>query len=271
MNPKIKNGIIITLLLILPLIICGRVIWAKMRRSAAEKELAHRRSNIWPAERKLTAEKVKARQTVDETHGAVMIDLKPYINAKLTEATVCWKGNNANNFVELPAGTNIYGGVPFDVEGIIQLMGGWLQRYGKNYPFKVESIAIHRQCKKIHLLHSSAKIAPPDFGKTVSKLVIHYEDNSSKEIDMVAGQQVFDMWWPTYITGWPEAWRTPAKDTELAWVGSNAYIRRWAPDWTVCVFRTSFENPQSGVAISSLDYVSSKTIACPFMFALTVE
>jgi hypothetical protein len=121
--------------------------------------------NVWPVEKKQTEEKVKARQTVDDTHGAVIIDLRPYINAKLTEAPTCWKGNNANNYAELPAGTNIYAGVPFDVEGIVQLMGGWLKHYNKRYPAKVENIPIHRQCAKIHLFQGTAYVMADSFGK----------------------------------------------------------------------------------------------------------
>lgn len=237
-----------------------------------DKQLAYWQVNNWPAERKLTAEKVKARQAKDETHGAVTIDLEPYINAKLTEAPLCWKGNNADNLAELPAGKNIYAGVPFDVEGSIQLMGGWLQHYGKRFPHKVDSILIHRQCVKIHLLHGDGCVlAYKSFGTNVAKLVIHYEDGSTREINMVAGQQVFDWWQPTFTTGIPASWRTPAPDTELAWVGSNPWIRQWQPDLSLCLYRSSFENPQPGVAISTLDYVSTMTVTCPFLVGLTVE
>ena len=307
MNPKIRNGIIIAVLLILSLAICGRIVWTKIHENKLLKIASQLRENNWPAEKKLTAEKVKARQAVDKTHGAVTIDLKPYINAKLTEAPMCWKGNNANSLAELPAGKNIYAGVPFDVEGSIQLMGGYLQHYGKKYPTEVDSIPIHRQCAKIHLLHAAGEVRAEHLGVTIdlakidmakladilsgkagpldaymaalktgtnatlAKLVIHYEDGSTREIDMVAGRQVFGWWWPTFMTGVPEFIRMPAPDTELAWVGSNPWLRQWLPDLSLCLFRTSFENPQPGVAISTVDYVSTVTIACPFLVALTVE
>src|SRR4051812_45062918 len=113
MNSKVKNSIIFVVLVIIPLIIGGRIIWTKMQNKAFQEQTAKWRLSVWPVEKKQTEEKVKARQTVDETHGAVIIDLRPFINAKLTEAPTCWKGNNANNYAELPAGTNIYAGVPF--------------------------------------------------------------------------------------------------------------------------------------------------------------
>lgn len=308
MNPKIKRGIIIAVFG-LPLAFCFKVIWIKVHESRITNHVALWRVSNWPAEKALTAEKVKAGQTVIETHGAVTIDLKPYINAKLTEAPMCSKGNNANNLAELPAGTNTYAGVPFDVEGSIQLMGGWLHHYGKKYPYEVDSIPIHRNCSKIYLLHGCGSVKPEQFGVrsedismlkvgstftgadsvnaerldayvasikkgtnvAVADLVIHYEDGSTREIDMVVGEQVFDWWWPTFVTGLPKILRTPAPGTELAWVGSNPYLQQWEPDGSLCLFRTSFENPQPGVAISTLDYVSTRTIACPFLVGLTVE
>lgn len=271
MNPKIKNGIVLAVLLILPLWISGKVIWEKVHRNKSQKQTMLWQVYYWPAERELTAEKVKARQAVDETHGAVTIDLKPYINAKLTEAPLCPRGNNANNLAELPAGKNIYAGVPFDVQGSIQLMGGWLKRYQKDFPTKIESIPIHRQCAKIYLLHSASYVEVKSFGTTLAKLVVHYEDKTTREINIVAGQQVFSWWWPTFTTGLPASMWTMAPDTELAWVGSNPFIRQWEPDLSLCLFRSSLENPQPEVAISTLDYVSTVTSACPFLVGLTVE
>ena len=79
--------------------------------------------DVWPEERKAEAEKIKARQEIDETVNATTIDLRPYINAKLTDGPSGWKGNNDDNLAELPAGKHTYAGVPFDVEGSIQTHG----------------------------------------------------------------------------------------------------------------------------------------------------
>jgi hypothetical protein len=271
MNPKIKNRIFISILCVIAVALCSRVIWTKVHENKKGSRVAYWRMNTWPAERKLTAEKVKAGQAEDETHGAVTIDLKPYINAKLTEAPSCWKGNNADNLAQLPAGTNVYAGVPFDVEGSIQLMGGHLQHWGKSFPIEVESITINCKCTKVYLLHAASGVEPNEYGTTLAKLLIHYGDKSTEEIDLIAGKQVFDWWFPTFTTGVPASYRTPAPDTELAWIGSNPYLRQYEPDNSLCLYRTSIENPKPGVAISSLDYVSTLTFSAPFLVGLTVE
>ncbi len=271
MNQKFRKAIIIITMSAIPLAIVGRAIY----KAETNRRLEHLRTAVWPAERKLTAEKVIARQAEDQTRGAVTIDLKPFINAQLTEAPMCFKGTNAdnlaNNLAELPVGKRIYAGVPFDVQGSIQLMGGWLQHYGKTYPSKIESIPINRPCTKIHLLHGEGKVVPKDNGTTAAILVINYQDGSTKKFDMVAGKQVFDWWSPTYTTQVPAHMPAPASGTELAWIGSNAWLRRWVPDYSLCLFRTTFENPQPAVPIGSVSYVSTKTVMAPFLVALTVE
>src|SRR5205823_491538 len=113
------------------------------------------RANVWPKERQLAEAKIEARQRVDDTVNATTIDLKPYVNAALTDSPASGVGNNGNNLGDLPAGVNIYGGVPFDVEGFVQLGGKELiSTFHKNFPAEVNGIAIHKRCAKIHLLHA---------------------------------------------------------------------------------------------------------------------
>jgi hypothetical protein len=272
MNPKIKVGIVIAVLSFFTLLLAGRIIWKKMHEKNLIDQYAYWRVHTWPVEMKETEDKVKARQ-VDETQGAQIIDLKPYITAKLTDAPFRRKGDNSNDLEEMPAGTNIYAGVPFDVEGTVQLMGQTLKTiYQKTYPIEADSIPVHRKCAKIHLLHGfDADGSASKFGVTVAKLVVHYEDGSTKEFSIVSGQQAFDWWWPTYNTGNPPTWRTLAPDSELAWTGSNRCLRHYEVDASLCIYRTTFQNPQPDVAISSVDYVSTITMAAPFLVGLTVE
>ena len=216
------------------------------------------------------AGKIKARQVADETHGAVTIDLKPYINTRMEESPMSWYRNNANSLFEMPVGKNVYAGVPFDVEGSIQLMGGSLRQFGKRYPSRVV-IPVRRKCSKIYLLHGNACVQFKHFGTIVAKVVLNYEDGSTRKMNMVAGRQAFDWWFPSYADKTPESWRTPAPDTEVAWVGSNLDIWKRRPECSLCLFKTSFDNPRAGVTISSLEYISTKTITSPFLVALTVE
>jgi hypothetical protein len=145
------------------------------------------RSKIWGKERAAEAKRINARQKVNETTNATTIDLTRFITAKLTEGPFGWKGNDDDNLSELPEGKNIYAGVPFDVSGSVQLIGGWLKRYKKAYPAKVTGIPIDRTCSRFHLLHGNGFIINTNYGTTVAKLVVHFENGTSNDLNLVAG------------------------------------------------------------------------------------
>jgi hypothetical protein len=257
------------------LFIAGSFFGVRMvKRSQQQRQQARvvdLKTNRWPEERKLEIERIKSRQQSDETANATTVDLKPHINTQLTEAPLCWKGNNDDNLSEVPSGRNIFAGVPFDVSGSIQLMGGWLQHYHKTYPVEAKDIRIDRNCAKLHLLHGNGYITITNYGTVVAKLVLHYADGSSRDLNLVAGENAFDWWAPLMKTGLNPRWIQLAPGTERAWTGSNPYIRKWQPELSVVLYRTTFENPQPQLKISSVDYVSTKTITCPFLVGLTVE
>jgi hypothetical protein len=225
----------------------------------------------WPEEKRRTEERVKSRQAENDTTNAATINLKPYLNTELTDAPFDYKGQKADNLSELPAGIHTYGGVPFDVEGSVQLMGAWLRHFQKKYPAKVEGIAINRRCSKLHFLHGASGVVEKVLGQVVEKISLHYDDGSTREINMVAGAQVFDWWLPLYTTGVIPKFVTPAPGSELAWTGSNPLIKKWKPEYSLGLYKSTFENPQPAVSIRSMDFISTETDACPFLVGVTVE
>ena len=237
----------------------------------SKKQFEGLKANQWPKERKLEQDRIVSRQQNNETTGAVTIDLKPYINVSLTESAASPIGNNEDNLAELPPGAHIYAGVPFDVQGSIQLMGAGMTRYNKTFPMKVDDILINRRCAKLHLLHGSNWTYLNAYGTTVAKLVLHYDDGSERDINMIAGEQVFDWWFPLFKTGLnPREYKT-APGTERAWTGRNPLLEKVWPGESLLLYKSTFTNPQPDVMISSIDYVSTMTMTAPFLVALTVE
>jgi hypothetical protein len=230
------------------------------------------RANVWPKERKLAEGKIAARQRKNDTVNATTIDLKPYVNAALTDSPASAVGNKGNNLSELPAGVNIYGGVPFDVEGFVQLGGkSLISTFHKNFPAKVDGIAIHKRCAKIYLLHAGDWVDTAEYGTAVARLVLHYEDGSQDQIDIVAGKDVFEFWSPLFTTGAGPEYSKMTPNTERAWTGSNRYIKQVWPDESLILYKSGFANPQPDLTVSTVDYVSTMTGAAPFMVGLTVE
>jgi RNA polymerase sigma factor (sigma-70 family) len=225
----------------------------------------------WREERQAMERKIAAGQEVAETTNAITIDLTPYANAKLTEGPLGEQGNDENNLAGVPTGVHIFGGVPFDVHGAIYLMGGWLANYGKTYPKAVENIRIQQHCSKLHLFHGGSYIFFGMYGNTVARLILRYEDGSKREIKLVAGEQVLDFWAPLFSTGVSPVNLKTAPGTEAAWTGTNPAIKQMQPDESLVFFRTTFENPQPALTLTTIDYVSGNTMSVPILLGLTVE
>ena len=233
--------------------------------------LTELRDSVWPKERQLAEAKIRARQQTDETDQAVTIDLSPYLNAQLTDSPASPGNITGNNLAALPAGVHVFGGVPFDVAGLIQLDGTNMAMFKKHYPAEVDNIPINRKCAKLYLFHGANWIYWRDFGATVAKLILHYTDGSAREIPIVAGEHVFDFWSPLFTTGVDPRYFQMAPGTERAWAGTNPFIRRIWPDESLILYKSTFDNPQPGVTVSRLDYVSTETGTAPFLVGLTVE
>jgi hypothetical protein len=82
---------------------------------------------------------------------------------------------------------------------------------------------------------------------------------------------VFDWWSPLFTAGVDPRYFKMAPGTERAWTGSNPFVKKFWPDESLILYKSSFENPQPDVVISNLDYVSTVTGTAPFLAGLTVE
>ncbi len=80
-----------------------------------------------------------------------------------------------------------------------------------------------------------------------------------------------DWWFPLYSTGLNPAFCQLAPGTDRAWTGTNPLIEKWAPDRSLVLYKTAFDNPQPDVKLDSISYVSTETMTCPFTVGLTVE
>ncbi|MDB6057041.1 MAG: polymerase, sigma-24 subunit, subfamily [Verrucomicrobiales bacterium] len=253
-------------------VLTGSISLSKADPKYREK-IAQLRANVWPAEKQAMADAIKSRQAVDETTNATKISLSAYVNAKLTQAPLGWKGDDADNLAELESGTHIYGGVPFDVSGAVYLTGGWLKHYKKDFPVRVPGILVGRSCSRIHLFHGASYLGRNDYGKVVAQIILNYSDGSTEQLPIVAGLNVWDWWATLFKTGvqQPNDKAGTATATEPAWTGSNPYVKKWMPDQSLVLYRSTFENPKPNVKLSSIDYVSADTQSVPFMVGLTVD
>jgi hypothetical protein len=171
-----------------------------------------------------------------------------------------------NNLATFPRGRQVFSGVPFQVNGIVQLSGKKNLEWGRTeYPEAVKDIKLGKTVRQFHLLHGAGGVYDGD-GTIIAKLVLHYADRSEQAIEIKTGEHVRD-WWgdPTQaVTG---------KNSELAWKGSNPAIQKYggAKPGSLRIYKTTFANPQPDVSVTSIDYISTMRNSASFLMGLTIE
>lgn len=187
-----------------------------------------------------------------------LIDLSANYNGSLTEG---WTPSSAAGTKEgkalvIPLGLDSYGGVDFDVRGVIQLSGERLRTSGGNFPEKVEGVVIGMKGKRIHVLHASGWGNGVERGTEVGSFILKYEDGEEARIPIRRGFDVFD--WVAHIDD-------EGENARRVW---NGKTKNGLP---VRLFMSSWENPEPDKMIKSLDYISLMTATSPFLVAVTLE
>ena len=189
-----------------------------------------------------------------------LLDLTTHYNGLLIDS---WQGFPSNHLAQLPSGLQEFGGVPFDVRGIIQLRGG---EHELPFPFpeKVEGIRVKQKLRHIHFLQGTAfdptRIKPPQ--TNIATYVIQYADNQIREVPIIYGQQIAD-WWvdpkhPLELT-----------DAKVAWAGQNEAAEAYGK--SLRLYQFTWENPLKDVEVTSISFVTGATISAPFLIAITID
>lgn len=190
------------------------------------------------------------------------VDLKERCNFALTNALI-GRGplHGPNHLGALPAGETAFAGVPFDVDGVLQLASKQSALAGKQFPEKIEGIRIGAKAAAIHLLHGAGWDDVP--GRPIAKMILHYADGTSAEAPIVYGQHVTD-WWDNNPESAPKD-----RATTVAWQGHNKVSKMFGTE--IRVYRTPFRNPRPTSEISEISFVSANSNAASFILGVTVE
>ena len=183
-----------------------------------------------------------------------LIDLTAYYNAALTNS---WQGFEGNHLAGLPAGLQEFGGVRFDVRGVIQLHGTEILI---EFPDRVDGIKVHQKCRRIHFLHAASF---PYRSKTTNGLyTFHYVDSRVEVMPVVYGKQTSDWWFN------PDKPAGPTNAT-VAWVGGNQAAKAYGR--SIRLYLATWENPRPDIEVATISFVVGPTIDGPFLVAITVE
>jgi len=189
----------------------------------------------------------------------VTIDLTSHYNHELH---IGWLPdfNPQNHLAALPRGRQLFHRIQFDVRGVLQLQGLDVLRLHGNYPEAVTNIHIGERCRQLHILHGTSW--PETEGAVIAKLVLHYEGDTEREIEIRYGEQALD-WWCSEVKNGSDP------STQIAWAGENPVCKR--SHKKLRIFQSKFRNPLSKTPLESVDYVSTVSRSAPFLIALTIE
>ena len=180
------------------------------------------------------------------THGvasgsATLLDLCEYFNITLHNVPA---NDRTNNLASLPRGTQRFGGVDFNVSGVLHLT-----RSSRNLPFPREAhgIVVNQRCSKIHVLHGFVSSDTPS--PEVARIAVHFADAQSLSE--------------------PVTFPVPGSNNGVVWQATLQ--ERGLKDRTVVVYRSTWENPDPSRGIATLGFVSAMTEAAPFLLGVTLE
>jgi hypothetical protein len=187
---------------------------------------------------------------------ATVADLSPQFNARLDET---WLPDRpGNDLAMLEPGLRQFGGLDFELRGVVQLAGRDLD--ANRFPATTGGVRIERMVEKIHLLHGVSGRVPDD--RLIGRLILDYGDGAQATLAVTYGWHVRDWWFREF---------EPVLDerTVMAWTGHNAAVREEGA--SLRLYRTTWPNPRPGVRLRQVRYESARTEAAPFVVGLTVE
>jgi hypothetical protein len=248
------------------------------------------RQNIWPAERKATLDFLRSRQSLNENFNGRTISLQPFATAALTDPVYWFGKTNFATLSDLPRGLHTFAGIPFAIGDRLQLMGNGYKTFGMAFPSLIKGIPIYQKCRSLYILHGASFVRTPvpsipdehglvpvlpsyeTTNQPIARLVLRYEDGTDAKIEIFATQHLLDVWGPICRSEVPVRERSlSSPDSELAWADSCLPAEKSELLNSVRLYKSRFENPRSDLEILTLDYVSTRTEAAPFLLGLTIE
>jgi hypothetical protein len=195
-----------------------------------------------------------------KTQPIQFISLKGHTNVKLSENLHSDRFPD-NNLKSLPTGKQKLGDVEFEIgDGVLQLGSAGSPDVATK-PSKIEGIKVGRTLKKLHFLQACGYSTEPD--TVIGKYVIHYDDKTTAEAEIVYGKDVVD-WW-----AYPD--RAAPTKGKVAWEGENEAAKGF--DAKIKLYLMTWENPKPDKRVEKIDFVATnpEQPAAPFCVAITAE
>jgi carboxypeptidase family protein len=159
-----------------------------------------------------------------------------------------------------PRGRQVLAGVPFQIEGKIEVTGLGAARDDKFFPTRVSGIKIGRKCERLHILNGTGYNDAE--GTPIARLTLHYANGRSHALPLIYGVHTRN--W--YVESGERTGKPSDTNSVIAWTGSPQ-----GSGLKLRLFKTAFENPYPDQEISTIDFVSLFSRATPVIVAMTLE
>lgn len=184
------------------------------------------------------------------------IDLRAFTNFSVLE--------NAKAEWLLPKGRQVFAGVPFQVDGVVQLGRRYPRSETSGPPIKsVAGIPVGRAFERLHLLTALDGNAPES--NAVTRIRLEYQGGSNAVLELKFGDQVRK--WDAAL----HKTERPVRDTNhaaVAWIGQPAELA--AADRYARLYHVALENPQPAAVVKSLAVEAVQTNGWPIVAGITV-
>jgi len=199
----------------------------------------------------------------DESMDKRLIDLSHHYNVALCEnpfETVRQDRTRSEHLGNLPHGVAKFGGIEFDVRGVVALHGkqSQLRPLRAKLHERVEKIAVGQTASRLHVLHGVGWGSTLPHGTVVANVVVHYRNEMTIEIPIRIGADVRD-WFLS------NNHRRQVTEGELVWVQPSSEVG----SRDIGLYLLTWENPHPEEVIQSLDYESTLTDASAFLLGVT--
>jgi tetratricopeptide (TPR) repeat protein len=199
----------------------------------------------------------------DESMDKRLIDLSHHYNVALCEnpfETVRQDRTRSEHLGNLPHGVAKFGGIEFDVRGVVALHGkqSQLRPLRAKLHEQVEKIAVGQTASRLHVLHGVGWGSTLPHGTVVANVVVHYRNEMTIEIPIRIGADVRD-WFLS------NNHRRQVTEGELVWVQPSSEVG----SRDIGLYLLTWENPHPEEVIQSLDYESTLTDASAFLLGVT--
>jgi protocatechuate 3,4-dioxygenase beta subunit len=181
------------------------------------------------------------------------VDLKPFVGKT--------QFDHINAASLLPKGRQVIGGVPFQIDGIIEL-SGTSPRFTNPGRTNVTDIPIG-PCERLHLLLACSRGGFDD-GTTFARLTLHYADNSTEQLRIQYGRHARDWFGPRHNPDRPLL----DPNTRIAWQAEHPAAA--SRDDHIRLFHTVLQNPNPTKEVRSISLEGARTRGGLMLAALSV-